>query len=104
VREAEQQLLEFGMHWSCERQQVSLSPLSGQTWVLTGTLEQMSRNEAKAQLEQLGAKVAGSVSGKTSVVVAGAAAGSKLQRALELGIEVLDEQQFVLKLAQLRND
>lgn len=101
IKDSEQQLLDFGMHWSCEQAQGSSAPLDGQTWVLTGTLTGMSRSAAKAQLEALGAKVAGSVSGRTTVVVAGEAAGSKLTRAQELGIEVLDEQQFVARLAEL---
>ena len=65
--------------------------LQGQTWVLTGTLVAMSRDEAKAKLVQLGAKVSGSVSKKTAVVVAGDAAGSKLAKAQTLGVEVIDE-------------
>lgn len=66
-------------------------PLAGQTWVLTGTLERMTRDEAKAHLVALGAKVAGSVSGKTTQVVAGPGAGSKLTRAESLGVPVMDE-------------
>ncbi len=67
-------------------------PLTGQTWVLTGTLEAMKRNEAKARLQALGAKVAGSVSKKTTQVVAGPGAGSKLKKAQELEIPVMDEE------------
>jgi DNA ligase (NAD+) len=75
---------------------VVLSPskavLGGQTWVLTGTLESMERNQAKTLLEALGAKVSGSVSAKTSVVVAGPGAGSKLDKANDLGITILNEE------------
>ncbi len=66
-------------------------PLAGQTWVVTGKLEQLSRNDAKAHLQALGAKVAGSVSAKTTCLVAGPGAGSKLTRATELDIETIDE-------------
>jgi len=75
-------------------------PLAGQTWVVTGTLESMDRNTAKAQLQALGAKVAGSVSAKTTRVVAGPGAGSKLATATELGVEVIDEQAFLALLAR----
>jgi DNA ligase (NAD+) len=68
--------------------------LSGQTFVLTGTLTSMSREEAAAALERLGAKVSGSVSRKTTHLVAGADAGSKLEKARELGVDILDEEQF----------
>ncbi len=76
-------------------------PLLNQTWVLTGSLTEMDRNEAKQRLLKLGAKVSGSVSKNTSVVVAGEAAGSKLVKANELGIKVIDEVEFVLKLKEL---
>jgi len=69
-------------------------PLAGKTFVLTGTLATMTREEAAERLEQLGAKVAGSVSKKTSVVVFGSDAGSKLEKARQLGVETWDEQQF----------
>lgn len=74
-------------------------PLSGATVVLTGTLQTMTRDEAKARLEAMGAKVAGSVSKKTTFVVVGASAGSKLDKARALGVDVLDESAFVTFLA-----
>jgi DNA ligase (NAD+) len=70
-------------------------PLSGKTYVLTGTLSAMSRDEATAALERLGAKVSGSVSRKTTCVVYGAEAGSKLEKAEKLGVERMDEAQFL---------
>lgn len=75
-------------------------PLEGKTVVLTGSLASMSRDEAGAKLESLGAKIAGSVSKKTSLVVAGEAAGSKLAKAVELGIEIWDEAQLLGFLGQ----
>ena len=73
--------------------------LSGKTVVLTGTLEQLTRQDAKEKLEALGAKVTGSVSKKTDVVIVGHSAGSKLTKANELGIAVWSEQQFLESLA-----
>jgi len=101
ARAIEAQLREFGMHWQSEKKAAEGLPLAGQTWVLTGTLESMSRDEGKARLEALGAKVAGSVSAKTTCVVAGPGAGTKLAKANELGVTVLDEAQFLEHLAQL---
>jgi DNA ligase (NAD+) len=88
------------VHWPTMPRAVAL-PLAGQTWVLTGTLERMPRDEAKARLQALGAKVAGSVSAKTTQVVAGPGAGSKLDRATELGIPVIDEDEFLKRLDAL---
>ncbi|MGH8354491.1 MAG: NAD-dependent DNA ligase LigA [Pseudomonas sp.] len=99
ARAIEAQLREFGMHWQSERKAVAGLPLAGQTWVLTGALEVMSRDLAKEKLEALGAKVAGSVSAKTTCVVAGPGAGSKLAKANELGVRVMDEEAFLAALA-----
>ncbi len=76
------------------------SPFAGKTVVLTGSLSQMSRDDAKARLVALGAKVSGSVSKKTDLVVAGEAAGSKLAKAQELGIDVIDEAQMLRLLGE----
>ncbi|WP_071870614.1 NAD-dependent DNA ligase LigA [Atopomonas hussainii] len=102
AQQLEAQLLAFGMHWNSERKQLSGLPLAGQTWVLTGTLEAMTRDDAKQQLEALGAKVAGSVSAKTHCVVAGPGAGSKLAKAQQLNVPVLDESAFIQQLAALK--
>jgi DNA ligase (NAD+) len=87
-----QSLKQAGVIWQTQEITAASMPLHGQTWVLTGTMEQMTRDQAKQKLEGLGAKVAGSVSKKTSCVVAGEAAGSKLTKAQQLGVEVLSEQ------------
>ena len=79
----------------------SSKPLLGEIYVLTGGLEQMSRNEAKAKLISLGAKVVGSVSKNTSCVVAGPGAGSKLTKAEELGVKILDEEGFIVLIDEL---
>jgi len=99
-REVIAKLRANGVHWpEPGPQRSSEGPLAGQTVVLTGGLASMSRDEAGAKLEALGAKVSGSVSKKTSFVVAGEAAGSKLLKAQELGVEVWDEAKLLEFLA-----
>lgn len=93
-------LIAAGVHWpAIEALSAEAQPLKGQTWVLTGTLNQLNRNDAKAQLQALGAKVAGSVSKNTDCLVAGEAAGSKLAKAQELGVKVMDEDELLALLA-----
>jgi DNA ligase (NAD+) len=90
-----------GVHWKeGAPQRAADGPLAGQTVVLTGGLATMSRDDAGARLEALGAKVSGSVSKKTSFVVAGEAAGSKLVKAQELGVEIWDEARLLAFLAE----
>jgi len=99
-REVVEQLRACGVTWDeGEPQAQAPKPLAGKTFVLTGTLPTLSRDEAKDRLEAVGAKVAGSVSKKTDYVVAGAEAGSKLDKARELGIAVLDEDALMALLA-----
>jgi len=114
-REVIGQLRARGVHWAelasnadnllpgrpaLELTPLVMLPFSGKTFVLTGTLAGMTREQAKEKLEALGAKVSGSVSKKTACVVAGAEAGSKLDKARELGVAVLDEQQFMQLLKE----
>jgi len=89
---------EIGIHWPqvvvVKAEEID-SPFAGKTVVLTGSLSQMNRDDAKARLVALGAKVSGSVSKKTDLLIAGEAAGSKLAKAQELGIEVIDEAEMI---------
>lgn len=94
-------LIEAGVNWPDVEIDTGARPLEGQTWVLTGSLEGMSRNEAKAQLTALGARISGSVSASTSKVVAGDRAGSKLARATSLDVPVMDAAQFRAFLARM---
>ena len=97
------QLLAEGVRWPApvvvKAEEID-SPFAGKTVVLTGSLSQLSRDDAKARLVALGAKVAGSVSKKTDLVIAGEAAGSKLAKAQELGIEVIDEAEMMRLLGE----
>lgn len=95
-REVIAKLRAAGLRWpTIKPDHRARKPLQGKSFVLTGTLEAMTREEAKEKLQALGAKVSGSVSSKTDYVVAGADPGSKLDKAQQLGIEILDEQEFV---------
>ncbi|MBF56137.1 NAD-dependent DNA ligase LigA [Halomonas sp. FeN2] len=93
-------LIEAGITWQEAEVTQGPTPLEGQTWVLTGSLESMTRDDGKARLQALGAKVAGSVSKKTTCLVAGEAAGSKLTKAEQMGVEVVDEATFIERLAE----
>jgi len=95
-REMIETLLGAGIHWPEEdRSGAAVKELAGETWVVTGKLESLTRDEATSHLQNLGAKVAASVSSKTTAVLAGPGAGSKLQKANELGVNVIDEQTFL---------
>ena len=88
------ELLAAGLHWDEADFEPRYTPLSGQIWVLTGTL-QLPRKEVKETLEKLGAKISGSVSAKTTCVLAGESAGSKLTQAQTLGVDIITESQFL---------
>lgn len=90
----------FGVNMTEDKSEAESSEFSGMTFVLTGRLEELTRTEAKEMVENAGGKVTGSVSGNTDVVVAGADAGSKLEKAQSLGVAVWDENEFIEKLRQ----
>ncbi len=90
-----ERLVSLGITWPDPAPASGSMPLAGQTWVVTGKLEALSRDEAKDYLQRLGAKVAGSVSAKTTQLVAGPGAGSKLKKATDLDVPVMDETQFL---------
>jgi DNA ligase (NAD+) len=94
-------LMAAGIHWDAPTAPTR-QPLNGESWVVTGTLETMGRDEATQKLQALGARVSGSVSSKTKCVVAGEKAGSKLDKAQKLDIRVLNEQEFLEFLAQYK--
>ncbi len=97
--EVVEKLIQAGINWPViEHVAETEQPLAGQVIVLTGSLSTMSRDEAKQELQALGAKVTGSVSKKTDLVIAGTEAGSKLAKAQQLDIEILDEAQFIKML------
>jgi len=94
-------LVEQGIHWpELTAPSADAHPLAGLTYVLTGTLSELNRNDAKARLQALGAKVSGSVSAKTDALIAGEKAGSKLTKAQDLGIDVLTEADLIALLSE----
>ncbi|MCK8128855.1 NAD-dependent DNA ligase LigA [Pseudoalteromonas sp. B5MOD-1] len=94
-------LVEQGIHWpELTAPSADAQPLAGLTYVLTGTLSELNRNDAKARLQALGAKVSGSVSAKTDALIAGEKAGSKLTKAQDLGIDVLTEADLIALLSE----
>ena len=97
-----ERLIACGVHWETEIERELDQVLEGQTCVLTGSLSSLTRNEAKVSLQSLGAKVVGSVSVKTTFVVAGDAAGSKLAKAQALGVKIVNEDEL-LKLLLKHN-
>ena len=96
-------LLDAGVYWDkVEQKSSSDLPLEGQTWVITGALSSMARDEAKAKLQALGAKVSGSISAKTTALLAGEKAGSKMAKAEKLGVKVVGEEEFLVMIGEIR--
>ena len=92
--EVVERLIAAGIHWPLPAPRTR-QPLTGESWVLTGTLTQFSREQATQHLQALGARVSGSISAKTRVLVAGEKAGSKLDKAEKLGVRILNEAEFI---------
>lgn len=101
-RDVISKLIKAGVHWEEVKERKNM-PLADKTFVITGTLDSMTRDEIKEHLEALGAKVAGSVSSKTSYVIVGADPGSKYTKAKKLGIHILEEKAFLKLLNDLKN-
>lgn len=97
--EVVERLLDAGLTWDAPTAPTR-QPLNGESWVLTGTLQQFTRDQATQMLQALGARVSGSVSSKTKCVVAGEKAGSKLEKAEKLGIQVISESEFLTLMAE----
>lgn len=94
-------LREAGVYWDkVEQKAASDLPLDGQTWVITGALSSMARDEAKAKLQALGAKVSGSISAKTTALLAGEKAGSKMAKAEKLGVKIVGEDEFLVLVGE----
>lgn len=93
-------LTDHGVNMTEDKTEAESETFSDMTFVLTGKLEELTRGEAKGMIENAGGKVTGSVSGNTDVVVAGADAGSKLEKAQSLGVTVWNENEFIEKLGQ----
>ena len=94
-----QRLVDAGIHWDAPLAPTR-QPLNGESWVITGTLSQMGRDDATHMLQALGARVSGSISSKTKCLVAGEKAGSKLEKAEKLGIRVMNETEFLSLMAE----
>lgn len=90
-----ERLKQAGITWQTVVQDTGDKPLTNQSWVITGTLQSMGRDEAKAKLQALGAKVSGSISAKTTALLAGEKAGSKLEKAESLGVKIVSEDEFL---------
>lgn len=95
-----ERLQQAGMTWQSVVQDTGDKPLTNQSWVITGTLTSMGRDEAKTKLQALGAKVSGSISAKTTALLAGEKAGSKLEKAESLGVKIVNEDEFLQLLAE----